>query len=483
MLKLSVIKYQPSIQNKVKFGYYICIALIVVISTLNYLNLNRIERKIAFSFTISDLFDATLEMRRFEKNYIIYKDRTDYLENLRFTEKAEDIIRGNKESIKELSVKTDVYDLGSDINKYKTLMKRYYELDKTLNPVDAYRLEGQIRENGKRLVDATENISTVERRYIQSLILFSNVSLLISIITITIVGCLIGHYLSRMVVSPLKRLEDNMQKIADGKFDICESLSPGSSDREVLSLSNACSRMIKELEARQMKVILQSEKLISLGTMVSGIAHQLNNPLSNISTSCQILQEEIGESDMEYKKELLGQIEEQVERAKAMTHSLLEFSRKKESPQKSPLSLKSLMADTIRLLQGDIPTGVELGVDMPEDVWIIADKQRMQQAFLNIIKNGIDAIPDEGMVFISTEEDTENNVVVIRIKDTGTGIEPETKERIFDPFFTTKEEGKGSGLGLFVAKEIIEEHGGIIEVESESGRGTTFTIKLLLKEH
>ncbi|MEK7196192.1 MAG: ATP-binding protein, partial [Nitrospirota bacterium] len=302
--------------------------------------------------------------------------------------------------------------------------------------------------------------------------------LIASVLFLIVVGCITGQYLSRMVVRPLKQVENSMQRIAEGKFD---TLSIESPDREIVSLSNAFSKMMKELELRQMKVIIQSEKLISLGTMVSGITHQLNNPLSNISTSCQILHEEIEEADIKYKRELLEQIEGQVERAKTMVHSLLEFARKKEF-KTEPLPLKDLIDNTLKLLQGDIPTNVEIGTDIPEDVWIIADKQRIQQALLNIIKNGIDAIPDEGQVFISATENNETKIVEIKIQDTGTGIEPEHIATIFEPFFTTKGEEKGSGLGLFVAREIIEEHSGIIEVDSAPNRGTTFSIKLPLKE-
>lgn len=471
-------RFESSIQNKVRAGYYICLALIIVISLLNYFNLTRIDRKITFGFIISELFDTTLEMRRFEKNYFLYRDKEDYAENLRFTEKAEDIIRQNKGDIKKLSIKADVYALETDIREYKLLMQRYFNLDKTLYPVDAYDLEGKIRLRGKKLVTATETVSIAERKYIQSLVMSSRRVLIASIIFLIVAGVIIGQYLSRMVVRPLKQLEGCMRLIADGKFD---TLACDSTETEIVSLSNAFSKMIKELELRQMKVIIQSEKLISLGTMVSGITHQLNNPLSNISTSCQILHEEIEEADIKYKRELLGQIEGQVERAKAMVHSLLEFARKKEFKAK-PLPLKDLIADTVRLLQGDIPTNVEIGTDIPEDVWIIADKQRIQQALLNIIKNGLDSMPVEGELLISAQENNETRTVEIKIKDTGTGIEEETIARIFEPFFTTKDEGKGSGLGLFVAREIIEEHSGVIEVSSAPNRGTTFSIKLPLKE-
>ena len=357
-------------------------------------------------------------------------------------------------------------------------MQRYYGMDKTRGLIEAYEVEGRIREKGKKIVDATEAISVAERTYIQSLIASSGRVLMLSIAFLVIVGLIVGHYLSRMVVSPLKQLEEGIQKIIDGKFD---SLAIASSDREIVSLSNAFSRMLKELELRQMRFIMQSEKLACLGTMVSGVAHQLNNPLSNIFSSCQILHEEIEYPDVEYKRELMQQIEKEVERAKAMVLSLLEFSRKKEFKSK-PIPLRGLVEDTIRLVQGDIPSKVAVRTDVPETSWITADKQRLEQAILNLIKNAIDAMPDGGAISISAEEDNENRLVKIRVRDSGIGMDADTVKHIFDPFFTTKEDGKGSGLGLYVAREIVEEHEGSIKVVSAEGQGTTFLIKLPMKE-
>ena len=295
---------------------------------------------------------------------------------------------------------------------------------------------------------------------------------------ITIIGIVFGYVMLRSILTPLKSLEENMLKISSGNM---EKVSINSSDREIASLGEAFNRMLSELELRQVRLISKSDKLASLGTMISGVAHQLNNPLSNISSSCQILYEEIEEPDNAYKKELLEQIDGQVERAKTMVRSLLEFARKKEFKKKS-CSLSAMVADTLRLLKGDIPTHVEIVTDVPENNRITVDKQRIQQAVLNIVKNCIDAIPDEGKIIISARENVETNEVSIQIRDTGIGIEEEDIKKVFEPFFTTKEEGKGSGLGLFVAREIIEEHGGNIQVNSKTGEGTTFTIRLPLEE-
>jgi signal transduction histidine kinase len=240
--------------------------------------------------------------------------------------------------------------------------------------------------------------------------------------------------------------------------------------------------------------------LASLGTLLSGVAHELNNPLSNISTSCQILSEEMDELDPEYRRELLSQIDDQADRAKNIVRSLLEFSRTKEF-KREDLSLENLVLETIRFVKGQIPPKVEIVTDIPADISIFADKQRMQQVFLNLVKNAIQAVEEEGRIEISARKTSQGKLenyesylseecanmlpslgdseaVYVKITDTGIGIPQEIIGKIFDPFFTTKDVGKGSGLGLSIVHEIIEEHGGCIGAHSEVDRGTTFLIRL-----
>jgi two-component system NtrC family sensor kinase len=328
--------------------------------------------------------------------------------------------------------------------------------------------------------------------------------LIVSFLILSVMGVVIGQVLSRMVVRPLKSLEESMKHITEGKL---ETVSINSKDREMISLTTAFNKMLKELDLRQ-KHLVQREKLASLGTLLSGVAHELNNPLSNISSSAQILSEEIEDADPAFKRDLLSQIEEQTDRAKNIVRSLLEFSRDKEF-KKEDLVLKDLFEETILFIKGEIPTKVGIAYDIPSDIVIFADKQRLQQAFLNLIKNAIQAIPDEGSVFISATKHIYNwkieekpevcdypqyrgkctgkcpaaeDTVDIEIRDTGTGIPAEVLPRIFDPFFTTKDVGKGSGLGLSIVQEIVEDHNGCIGVDSQIGKGTTFLIRLPLKE-
>jgi two-component system, NtrC family, sensor kinase len=469
---------QTSIQNKVRYGYYICIAMIIFIALLNYFNLQAIDKKLTFSFIISDFFEATLEMRRFEKNYFLYRDHADYEENLKYTERAEALIHHNREAIRNLSPDTDVKRIEALIADYKRIIKEYHDRQNSLAPISRMTFEANIRETGKKIVEATEGISIAERSYVISTISSSKKIIFVTVVIVLILGVLIGRYFSRVVVRPLKDLEDSMQRIADGRFDTMEITSH---DTEIISLGHACRRMIAEIELRQKKFMMQSERLVSLGTMISGVAHELNNPLSNVFSSCQILQEEIGEGELEYKKLLLQQIHDEIERARTMVQTLLDFSRKTEFKRK-PYSLRYIVDEAIRLIHGELPAKVSVSASIPEGIWIVANKQRIEQVILNLIKNAVDAIADEGSVTISAREFRAEGVVKLGICDTGIGIDQDKVSTIFDPFYTTKEDGKGSGLGLFITRQIIEDHEGTIMVESVSGEGSTFTITLPFKE-
>lgn len=497
--------YQSSIRQKITFGYYAILAIIIGLSIFTFIELRFMEKKIMFGEIISEFFDTTLEIRRFEKNYFLYNQEADYYENTEYVKKAQGLLEKDIEGFETITSPQQISSLKNNLKLYKELIKEYAGLQdaSNLNKRDNIRktiLEGKIRKTGKDIITTAEDISKTERRNLQVMLYNSQSILILSIISLSLLGIAIGQVLSRIVVRPLKDLENSMKIIADGRL---ESLQIRSKDREIISLTNAFNKMLKELELRQ-RHLIQSEKLKSLGTLLSGVAHELNNPLSNISTSTEILKEEIDEDNMEYKKELLMQIEEQTDRARNIVRSLLEFSRDREF-KKEKTSLKSLMEETIRFIKGQVPTKVSINIDIPDDISIFADKQRMQQAFLNLIKNAIESITDEGIVSIRAQKQRaidkveakteiynylkyhgkctlEDDTVDIEIRDTGEGIPHELLSKVFDPFFTTKDVGKGSGLGLFIVHEIIEEHDGCIAVDSEAGKGTTFLIRLPIKE-
>ncbi|HXX58918.1 MAG TPA: ATP-binding protein [Thermodesulfovibrionales bacterium] len=504
-----MLRFQPSIRQKIRLGYFAIVAIMVGLSVATFVEVRYLEKKVIFGAVISEFFDTTLEIRRFEKNYFLYKQRSDYVENMKYLAKAQELLERNIGGFETIASSSRILALQNDLKRYRELIEQYADeslrqesvQNTPLPPVVEIRhLETRIREIGKGIITRAEEISKTERQSLQAMLSMYRTALILSIIALVFLTAVVGGVLSRMVVKPLKLLEESMKVISEGKF---ERVSLDSKEREILSLVGAFNRVLKELELRQ-RHLIQSEKLASLGTLLSGVAHELNNPLSNISSSCQILMEEIDENDKKYREELLAQIDEQTDRARNIVRSLLEFSRDKEF-KKEPLNLNKLFEETIRFLRGQIPTKVEITLAVPDEITIVADKQRMQQAFLNLIKNALEALGSEGAIMIKAQKHRavdktektaelfnylkyrgkctfEDDTIDIEIRDTGSGIPTDILSRIFDPFFTTKDVGKGSGLGLFIVHEIIEENDGCIAVDSEVGKGTSFLISLPTKE-
>ncbi len=491
---------QTSIRQKITFGYYAGVIVIIGLSLFTVIELWYMEKKVQFGGVVSEFFDITLEIRRFEKNFFLYEKQEDYDENIAYVMKAQEILEKNIKEYSRLGVVRQLNRIKDDLTDYKQLMERFALLN-SAESSKRMSLERAIREKGKEIVFIAEDISKTERENLQTILDNMQTFLIYSFIALSLLGIAMGQVLSRMVVRPLKSLEERMNEISQGEL---KTISIDSKDREILSLTNAFNKMLGELELRQ-KHMVQREKLASLGTLISGVAHELNNPLSNISSSCQILAEELEDADMEYKKELLSQIDEQTDRARKIVRSLLDFSRDKEF-KKMKISVKDLFDETIQFIKGEIPSRVSITLDVKNDLNIFADKQRIQQAFLNLLKNAIESIEGEGTVSITScrhllsgtvdercefaknrgectgECPIKTDTVDIEIKDSGTGIPTEVLPKIFDPFFTTKDVGKGSGLGLYIVQEIVHEHDGCIGVWSEVGKGTVFLIRFPMKE-
>ncbi|MBT9612269.1 MAG: HAMP domain-containing protein [Burkholderiales bacterium] len=489
-----------SLRQKIIFGYYAVGTLIVGLSLFAFVELYLIEEKILAGGRISEFFDVTLEIRRFEKNYFLYRQVADLTETQRYVHQAQALLRENAEVFEAIATATRMAVLRDQLTQYAALMGEYATLGDA-GTARTEALEIRIRQAGKEMVTVAEGIARAERATLQSSLDRHRRVLLISIVVLVMVVVVIGQLLSRRVARPLKSLEDDMEAVANGKLTQLDRVSD---DREIVSLTHAFNHVLRELELRQTHLV-RAEKLAALGTLLSGVAHELNNPLSNISSSCQILMEEGDEADPTFRRELLGQIDEQTIRARNIVRSLLDFARDREF-KTAPLQLAQLVKETLRFLKGQVPTQVTLTTDIPSDLVLQGDKQRLQQVFLNLIKNAAEALESAGKgageIRISAHRgrvtgdsappgagehffafgrcEGHGEVVDIEIRDNGSGIPLDILPRIFDPFFTTREVGKGSGLGLFIVFEIIEEHGGCIAVESVPGQGTAFFIRLPL---
>jgi signal transduction histidine kinase len=225
---------------------------------------------------------------------------------------------------------------------------------------------------------------------------------------------------------------------------------------------------------RLQQQLLTSEKLASIGLLSAGVAHEINTPLTGISSYIQMLQKKLADT---HYAQILEKVEAQTDRVARIIKNLLTFARSPSDASFQRIDLKESIEEILSLIDYKLKNmNIRLELELEPIPEFYAQGERLQQVFINIILNALDAMPQGGKLGIRLS--MVNDAAVVRIADTGTGIKPEHVSHIFDPFFTTKGVGKGTGLGLSISYAIIKEHEGHIQVQSEVGRGSTFTITL-----
>ena len=240
---------------------------------------------------------------------------------------------------------------------------------------------------------------------------------------------------------------------------------------------------IKKLKAERRRTadhLAACMRLTAIGQLAAGVAHELNNPLSVILGFSQSLTQQYGSNEL--LQDPLKNIEREALRCKRLIQDLLNFSRLPRYGK--------VMEDVVQVVEGALSLvetqtrlhHVELRRDYTEALpTVYLDRHKIQQMIINLCANALDAMPHEGLLTIGLRlvcGPKELSTVQISVSDTGTGIAPEIRDHIFDPFFTTKDLGKGTGLGLSLVREVVKEHDGRLDLVTELGRGTTFTVRL-----
>jgi len=217
----------------------------------------------------------------------------------------------------------------------------------------------------------------------------------------------------------------------------------------------------------------QTERLKALGTLATGIAHEIRNPLATINLTTQMLQRELGLDSAQ--QQMFDDVVQQIKRIDRIVQQVLSFAKPRD-PQFLPHHLNGIVAYCHDLAKAHLrKTNVEVVLDLAEDIpMLVVDFNQISQVIMNLMINAIEAMPEGGTLTIRTRFRDDPGAVVLEVSDTGHGILEEDRDRIFDPFFTRKSEG--TGLGLSISRQILENHGAYIELDSEVGSGTTFRI-------
>lgn len=508
------------LKKKIVLSFFITSSIIAGFVVATYFNFIESKREIRYLELSDTIRNKSLLLRRHEKNFFLYGDDKErryvhtYLKELKTVLKKGASL-DNPKKLQLLDKKIDEYgqgfgrieNLSKDFQKGFAQLKPSFHEYVTFFPIiestflerplvnarllerifllkgsDAHIIKtlkvldieiNTLRKNGEEVLNLTNDLDKSARAKVEGVIHSTGFVALVFFPLFFGLGFVLLLVITHSVVSRLKVLTIAVEKTGKGEFP--SLLIPEKQD-EVGILVKAFDKMEKDLLAREKEInkkneeLLQSRKLASIGTLASGVAHELNNPLNNIYLATQTLSKEINQENYpQIIRESVGDIFSQTLRVKRIVNDLLEFAREK------PLELKTIdIVGMIWQILNQMTTKGEFSLKSPQSLEIFADRHLLQQAFINLFSNAIEAMGDNGL--LNVEIDTIRDNVQIKVSDTGKGILPENLPMIFDPFFTTKE--KGTGLGLAIVYNIIKRHHGKIEVSSVTDKGTTFIITL-----
>jgi two-component system, NtrC family, sensor kinase len=456
------------------FSFIIGIASMIYISMMNSKQ-TFFDNTTRFAFTVE-------QARRYEKNFFLYHAKTDLFDALSNIKIAVSILESTTNEMRSLVNYDTLRDLKNNLDQYESLLKQIIthpnqtnDTTNTENP----DIESQLRIYGHQILTSSMDLMDQERIKVHEaariFMLIATFSLILNFIVLTW-GTL---ELGRQILRPISRAVEYTERIASGDFSL---IIPKRKIRDEFSnLAIAINRMIFDLMEKQ-KQLIHSRKMVAVGTLTSGIAHELNNPLNNISITTEALLEDLDSYTHDELMEMLTDIFAQVERASTTVRNLLDFTRLEQSKVET-IDVSKLIQSSLKLVENEhqlknIESDTKIADDLPK---VRGNFSKLQQVFINIFINSAHAMPEGGRFCIKAKMDN-GNFIRIDVTDYGCGISKEDLEKVFDPFFTTKDVGKGVGLGLSVSYGIIQEIGGRITVDSSEGVGTTFSVFLPMAE-
>jgi signal transduction histidine kinase len=411
------------------------------------------------------LVNFILNLRRFEKNYMLFRDRNSFY----ILDRALTETKSLLPSCVECAAYTEtIYNLSNSYKKSALLINELQIIGDTFEKI-TYRNAGLERQKINAFLDRTHNL----------------------LFMVLILFCTIGPFLvyktSSYIVAPINRLADITKRIAAGDLNL---RAPFKEHDETYTLAQSFNIMLDQLQLtqesleRSLELLhekhIEAEKRASLGFLISGVTHELNNPLNNISLTAETMKEDLEELTHEELQECIQDILTQSERAKHIIDDLLDFGGRRKSTAMEKLDIINVLEESVNLVANEMRvSNINLKMNLSCNAFLIrGNRVKLEEVFVNLFINAIQAMKNNGTLTITATPDAENRAIIIAVNDTGKGIPKEDIRNIFEPFFTTKEVGEGTGLGLSVTHGIINDHKGELSVESQEGVGTTFTIKL-----
>jgi len=458
-------------------GFLVVFLFAVGIAAAIIVSIYRVEQKVKFLEVVNDYVLEIDQARRYEKNFFLYG--TNLNDALEAAYKAKEILEENRQKISRIMGPDQWRRVHENIHGYEGLLEQLAGHDRNKGAVsDSVKkeLELKVRKKGQRMVVLAQDLMRKEKRAIEAAIAGSRRIQSYSLVFLLLFMISTAYLISGNIVRSIVRFESYAERIAAGDFT---PITPTRRYRdEFTNLGLAINHMMQELQKHE-AMLVQAHKMRAIGTLTAGVAHELNNPLNNITITVHMLLEDFDELAREECKGMVEDVVREVDRAKKIVSNLLDFTRESET-KLEPLDLDELVRCTLELAANQMKiAGIKAELHATENSpRILGDSQQLIQVFLNLILNAIAASSRGGKIQLLVHPADEPDNLSVKVIDYGTGIPKHIINRIFDPFFTTKEKGKGTGLGLSVSQGIIAKHGGRMLVDSREGQGSAFTVIL-----
>ena len=459
-----------SIKGKILIIFAVTFLSISALTAMNFWNLSTLKTRMVLSEGYDDLLNNILELRRFEKNFLIYHDNQNIIESKEYLNRIDNLVGQLSEDLPRLDGKQSFADFQATLLDYRNLIDRITE--------GALADPEILRNLGKRLTDLADHFREIKRTRIHATIARTSILPFAFFVIFLFLMALVLWLISQGLLKPLDVVMETTRLVGRGDFRPINY--DGVRLEEIAGLIEAFNRMAEELETNQ-EDLIQARKIAAIGTFTAGIAHELNNPINNIALTAESFREEYGDILDANCTEMLGDILSQAERAADIVKNLLDFSRQKKQ-ELHDCQMGDIVKHSLGLVANQLKISkVRYHLAIADNLPLVSvDAPQIQQVMVNLFINAIQAMEQGGELYIGVALDQEPDQVMVTVRDTGAGIKKDILPYIFDPFFTTKST-KGTGLGLSVSYGIIQQHHGEIAVESEEGQGTSFTIKIPAK--
>jgi two-component system, NtrC family, sensor kinase len=517
-----------SLKKKIALSFFISAFIIAILAAFEYFSFVEIKKEIRYLEITDTIGRKSLQLRRHEKNFFLYSPQKadeeaasvrSYVAEL----KALLALDPHIDQAEWLSLRSSVHEYELSFDKIELSSKRLtalfaknsasFEQNVALYAlvkgtflerpaqsadalVKAFRLPrnhplvtqlmeldadiAALRKTGEDILVISKDIDKIAREKTELVIRVSQIAILVFFPLFFAVGIGTLFFISTNVVKRLMLLINVVEKTGKGSYPHLSLPSSGGNAHDEVgvlidrfnTMEDQLAERAAELE-RKNKELIQTKKLAAIGTLAAGVAHELNNPLNNIYLSAQVLSKESGEGCRPAVKDAVSDILGQTVRVKRIVGDLLEFARGRE-PRRQKVNLDDLIRGVYKKLAVD--TGkVRFSLDSdPPDAVLAADPEQMEQVFINLFTNAVEAMQNGGELAVRVR--SVDDAMTVTVTDSGKGIPRESQDKVFEPFYTTKD--KGTGLGLAIVFNIVRKHYGEINVASDEGKGTTFTIML-----